>query len=284
MAIYSHSKLSTFEQCKFKYKLRYIDKIKPTIERSIEAHLGTCVHDSLEWLYREVLNGKTPELDGLIEKYTNKWQEEYKETFLIVRKENEPEYYFNLGIKFLVDYHLKNKPFDDGTLETEKRVWVTLHPGSRHKIIGYIDRLVYNKEKDEYEIHDYKTSGTIPPQEKLEKDRQLALYSIAIKETYGKGKPILLTWHYLSQNMQVFSRRTDEQLDNLKNEILTLIEEIEQTKEFPTNESPLCQWCEYKSMCPVFGGSPPKKIEKQAPLNLGNVKKDFPTTSKYIQD
>ena len=32
--IYSHSKLSTFEQCKLKYKYRYIDKIKPDVEQT----------------------------------------------------------------------------------------------------------------------------------------------------------------------------------------------------------------------------------------------------------
>ena len=36
--IYSHSRLSTFEQCPFKFKLRYIDEIEPEIEKTIEAH------------------------------------------------------------------------------------------------------------------------------------------------------------------------------------------------------------------------------------------------------
>ena len=54
MIVYSHSKLSTFEQCPLKYKLRYIDKIKPEIEKTIEAHLGSSVHDTLEWIYNSV--------------------------------------------------------------------------------------------------------------------------------------------------------------------------------------------------------------------------------------
>lgn len=28
MAVYSHSRISTFEQCPFKYKLEYVDKIE----------------------------------------------------------------------------------------------------------------------------------------------------------------------------------------------------------------------------------------------------------------
>jgi len=54
MARYSHSKLSTYEQCKLRYKLKYIDKIIPEVEKSIESHLGSVVHETLEWLYNSV--------------------------------------------------------------------------------------------------------------------------------------------------------------------------------------------------------------------------------------
>jgi putative RecB family exonuclease len=292
MAVYSHSKLSTFEQCKYKYKLKYIDKIKPDIEKSIEAHLGTCTHDSLEWLYKEVLKGRIPELDEVIEKYTNCWQEDYKETFLIVKKEFKPEDYFNKGIKFLIDYYLKHKPFKDGTLETEKQIWVKLHPDSNHKIIGYIDRLVFNKETGEYEIHDYKTANSLPEQKKFEEDRQLALYSIGIKQIYGQDKPVVLTWHYLYHNMQIFSRRTNEQLEKLKQEILNLIQEIENTTEFPVKKSILCDWCEYKGICKAFGNQLSEQYrQKQTVLDLTqlsekkeNIEKEYPTISKYLKD
>ncbi|SRR6056297_112463 len=294
MAVYSHSKLATFEQCKYKYKLKYIDKIKPDIEKSIEAHLGTCVHDSLEWLYKEVLSGRVPELDGLIEKYTNRWQEDYKETFLIVKKEFKPEDYFNKGVKFLVDYYLKHKPFDDGTLEMEKKIWVNLHPSSNHKIIGFIDRLVYDKEKNRYEIHDYKTANSLPDRRKFEEDRQLALYSIGIKQIFGHDKEVVLTWHYLNYNMQIYSKRTNEDLEKLKKETLDLIQEIEETVDFPPNKSILCDWCEYKGMCKAFGNELPEQYrQKQTVLDLTenksstkpeNIKDKYPTASKYLKD
>ncbi len=250
MAIYSHSKLSTFEQCKQKYKFRYIDKIKPDFKATIEAHLGSCTHDTLEWLYHKVLEGNLPTLDQIIEFYTNKWQENYKENCKIVKQEFTPEDYFNKGVKFLINYYLKHRPFKDGTLEMEKRVFVELEKNTPHKIIGYIDRLVHDKEKDIYEIHDYKTGNFLPSQEKFDQDRQLALYGIAIKQLYGQDKEILLVWHYLNHNKKIISRRTNQQLDKLKQDILKLIDKIETTNEFPHKKSPLCRWCEYKSSCP----------------------------------
>lgn len=253
MALYSHSKLSTFEQCKLKYQMKYIQKLKPDFEKTIEAHLGTCVHDSLEWLYSEVLRGKIPSLDQVILKYQETWGEAYNEEFSIAKSGMKEEDYFEKGIKFIVDYYFKHQPFNDGTIALEKQVYVELHPEFPHKITGFIDRLVYNKETGEYEIHDYKTANTIPDKDKIETDRQLALYSIAIKQKYGADKPVLLTWHYLNQNMQIFSRRTDKQLEELKTKIMDLIKEIELTKEFEANVSKLCEWCEYNRSCPKFG-------------------------------
>jgi len=50
MTRYSHSKLSTFEQCRYKYKLKYVDRIKLEGASNVEAFLGSRVHEALEKL------------------------------------------------------------------------------------------------------------------------------------------------------------------------------------------------------------------------------------------
>ena len=291
MATYSHSKLASYEQCKYRYRLRYIDKVPSPVEKSIESHLGSCVHDALEWLYTEIKSGKpTPELDDVIQRYANVWKENFKENFIIVKKEFTSQTYFDKGVKFLIDYFLKHKPFKDGTISTEERVFVNLEKDFPHNIIGYIDRLVYNEENDEFEVHDYKTAKSLPSQNKLDQDRQLALYSIAVKEKYGKDKPVLLTWHYLSHDKQVFSRRTDEQLDQLKKDIIKLIGEIETNKEWPITKSILCNWCEYKTVCKAFGNQLPEKFRhEQTTLNFETPKpaleiEKSTAYSKYLKE
>jgi putative RecB family exonuclease len=251
MVIYSHSRLSTFEQCPFKFKLRYIDEIKPDIDTSIEAHLGSAVHSTLEWFYRQIKINKQPELDELMLYYLKIWNKTYTDNMLIVRKNLTKKDYLNKGVKFLIDYYQKHKPFRDNTIDVEKRIIVSV---KNYKIQGFIDRLVHNVEKDEYEIHDYKTGNYFPSRESFEKDRQLALYSIGIKELFGENKKVRLVWHYLAHNTKISSKRTNQQLQILKQEIFELIKKIESTKEFPTKKSNLCSWCEYKSMCHEFGG------------------------------
>lgn len=252
MAIYSHSKLCTFEQCPLKYKLRYIDKIRPEIEKTIESHLGSSVHDTLEWIYNTVKNNQenVPSLDDIINHYVEIWQKDFTEDTLIVKKQFTEKDYLNKGIQFLADYFQKYYPFKDGTIECEKEIIINLDENTQIK--GFIDRLAYNIENGYYEIHDYKTANNLPSQEKMDEDRQLALYSIAIKEMYGRDKEVILVWHYLAHNHKIISRRTEEQLEKLKDTTKQLIKEIEQTEDFISNRSILCDWCEYKSVCPEW--------------------------------
>jgi len=260
--IYSHSRLSTFEQCPFKFRLRYLEKIEPPIETTIEAHLGSAIHSTLEWLYEQIINKHIPTIDELITTYAVKWQDSYTEDILIVKKQLTQKDYFNKGVQFLIGYYTKHHPFDDNTLEVEKRILINLDEKGNYQLQGFIDRLTYNLKTKEYEIHDYKTANNLPYKEKIENDRQLALYSIAIKDTFGYDKEVCLIWHYLAHNQKICSRRTNEQLTQLKQKTLELIKQIEATQEFATSKSILCNWCEYKDYCPEFGGQPPIK-EKQ---------------------
>lgn len=265
MTIYSHSRLSTFEQCPFKFKLRYIEEIIPEVEQTIESHLGKAVHDSLEWLYRHILNIKRiPTIDELITRYNDFWKKNFKDSMKIVRENLNEKDYYNKGIKFLIDYYIKHKPFDDGTIEIEKAIKINLDEEGKYKIQGYIDRLAFNKQTGNYEIHDYKTANSLPNLEKIENDRQLALYSIAVNELYNPEKEIKLIWHYLAHNKLIKSSRTKEQISELKRDTIFLIQQIESAKEFPTYTSVLCDWCEYKTMCPAWGGIP---LERQSRIS-----------------
>ncbi len=254
---FSHSRLSTFENCSLKYKFRYIDKIIPEMDKSIESHLGSVSHNTLEWLYKNVKNGRVPTIEEMIIYYSENWKENYEDGILIVRKNITPRDYFNRGVEFLINYYTEHHPFEDNTLSVEEEILFDLDETGEYKIRGFMDRLSFNLEKQEYEIHDYKTSGNLPKNGSLDEDRQLALYSIAVKEKYGNHKNVKLVWHYLFFNKIIESRRTDEQLTKLKEDTLNLIKEIESTEEFVPIKSPLCNWCEYKDICPAFGNKPP---------------------------
>ncbi|MEK6859271.1 MAG: PD-(D/E)XK nuclease family protein [Nanoarchaeota archaeon] len=253
MVTYSHSRLCAFEQCQFKFKLKYIDKLQPEIEKTVEAYLGEKVHDALEWLYSQILIKITPDIEDLIGYYAKSWSKDFNEEIRIVNNHFTYEYYFDRGIKFLIDYYVKNKPFSDNTIAIEKLVKIDLDGTGKYLLQGYADRLVHNKEANIFEIHDYKT-GAIKRQEELDKDRQLALYSLGIKQAFPDEKDIdasniHLIWHFLDFNEKMKSKRTEEQLEQLKQDIIQLIDKIEAAKDYPANPGALCRWCEFGKYC-----------------------------------
>ncbi|MBS3093461.1 PD-(D/E)XK nuclease family protein [Candidatus Pacearchaeota archaeon] len=110
MTIYSHSRLSLFEQCQLKYKFRYIDKLSPDYENSIEAFLGKKVHETLEWLYTKK-NERIIELDYVVAFYIEQWNQSFNDGIRVIKEDTSVEYYFNKGIRFLINYFMKNYPY-----------------------------------------------------------------------------------------------------------------------------------------------------------------------------
>lgn len=251
MPTYSHSKLSTFEQCPLKFKFRYIDKLTPDFEEFIEGFLGNKVHETLEWIYQQIFQGILPELDSVVQHYIQGWNKDFNNEIKIINQEFDSEYYFNQGIKALINYFLENTPFKDNTIATEKRITLNLDSQGKYKIQGFIDRLVHNKATNIFEIHDYKT-GAPKTQDELDNDRQLALYSLAIKQAFENVQDVHLIWHFLAFKEKRISKRTNEQLEKLKQEVIQLIDEIESAQHFPSKSSALCKWCEFRSYCSVF--------------------------------
>lgn len=249
MSVYSHSRLSCYEQCPQKYKLKYLDKVETEVEQSIEAYLGSRVHETLEKLYLDLNYQKVNSLDELIDYFRSEWGKNWDDSIVIVKEEYGPDNYLKMGEKFITDYYNKYKPFNQGkTIAIEERVLITLDGSGEYKLQGYIDR-VMESEEGYYEVHDYKTNSRLPLPEYLDNDRQLALYAIGIKDRYPDVKDVKLVWHFLAFDKEVVSTRTDQELEDLKKDVISLIEKIESDDKFEANTSLLCDWCEFKPIC-----------------------------------
>ena len=210
--------------------------------------MGSCVHGTMELLYRDLKKTKLNSLADLLKFYDELWRVGWNDEIVINNKEFTKKHYFDLGIKCIKNYYEKYQPLDqDQTLGVEKKI--NLKWGDV-EIIGYVDRLSREK-KGVYAVHDYKT-GSMMEQEHADKDRQLALYSIAIKQTFKEAKKVKLIWHYVAYGEDVISERTDKELSGLKQDILRIIAEINQAEKddsFPAKETK-CEWCGFWDYCP----------------------------------
>jgi putative RecB family exonuclease len=249
MTVYSHSRLSCYEQCPAKFKLQYIEKVETEVAESVEAFLGSRVHEALEKLYRDLDHQKMTTLEELLGFLRSEWTTHWSDDIVIVNKEYTAENYQKMAEKYLTDYYRRYQPFTQGkTIALEERILIMLDPAGEYKIQGYIDRLTEVKEGF-YEIHDYKTNARLPLAEYLRTDRQLALYMIGVKDAYPDVCNIRLVWHFLKFDKEVDSTRTDAELAALKAETIRLIQQIEQEEIFAAQPGVLCEWCEFKPVC-----------------------------------
>lgn len=251
MANYSHTKLSTFEQCPQKYKFRYLDGLQVE-KKTIEAFLGNCVHAALEKLYADRRLAKLDTVEELLAFYEQHWRANYTPDIEVVRADRNPQNYFEAGKGMLAGYYRRYHPFDQGTtLDVELQVSFPLAEGTHFQ--GYVDRVAKNGDHC-YEIHDYKTSRSLPSQGQVERDRQLPLYEIALRHRWPDTQEVKLIWHYLAFDARLEATKTPAELEVLKESTLRLVRKIEATREFPTRESPLCDWCEFYNICPAKQG------------------------------
>jgi putative RecB family exonuclease len=249
MPVYSHSKLSTYETCPRQFKLRYIDRIRPPEgEEGIEAFLGTRVHETLEKLYKELILTKLNSLEDLHEYYKKRWERNWHDNVVIVKKEFTKDNYYDTGLQAIANYYNRHYPFKQSkTLSTERLIVFKIED---YTMQGFIDRLSHDG-KGVYEIHDYKTSAYLPSQDDLDQNRQLALYQIGIKENFRDANDVLLKWHYLVHDKEFTSIRSDAQLKDLQKAVLSLIKTIERDTVFKPVESGYCGWCELDVYCPA---------------------------------
>lgn len=250
MPIYSYSQLETYEQCPLKYKFRYRDKIKRYIE-SVEAFMGSRVHDTLQKCYDDIRYTRKNNLNDLVAFYDKIWQKNWNDSIVITRQDLTQEHYRALGQKLIESYYKRYSPFDtDITVQTEMRIAFSLDDAAKYRMQGYIDRLSRTYDGT-YEIHDYKTSAHLPGQADVDKDRQLGLYQIGVQKRWPDVKNIRLIWHYLAFNTELVSYRTSEAIASLIEKTKRLINEIESIWDFLPRESHLCDWCEYTDLCPL---------------------------------
>jgi hypothetical protein len=157
-----------------------------------------------------------------------------------------------MGERCLTDYYHRYHPFNQSrTLGVEYPIRFSLDPEGRYEIQGFVDRLSQPADSVLW-IHDYKAKSNLPTQPELDDDRQLAFYQMAAKILWPDIKEVVLIWHYLLFDMEFRSRRNAADLETLREKTIGLIQEIESAIAFPTKQSALCNWCEYRAICPLF--------------------------------
>lgn len=247
--VFSNSKLKTYAQCPRKFKLQYIDKIPiPKGAQTVEALMGTCIHNALKELYQQIMDGSLPTREEVLDHYTNEWESSIHKEIIIPKKGLTFEHFEKSGWEMLAKYYDRYKPFDQSqTIALEKRVQFPL---GDFEMMGYIDRLSL-RNNNIFEIHDYKTSSAYPTIDDINQDYQLNLYQMGLFSLYPNIEKIELVWHFLKFDQEIVIIRSQEELNFTKENTISEMRKINHDPYFSPQESPLCHWCLYQEFCPA---------------------------------
>lgn len=228
MEKYSVSKIKTYDSCKLRYKLHYIDKIWPEdqIERD-DTMFGSLVHKAFE-IY-DLQKDNRDEIVKLVRDYP-KLSEEYK-SFLSTAYRSLLEFFDKYG-KFPAEQELKLN-YDMGNFIAT----------------GYVDRFIHTNN-----FHicvDYKTSRIPNIDYHI---FQLKFYNLVLSKMYDiKPDKIRMMLFFPRPNEEAKTMFSTKQMQHFEKELNNKILEIESCRKWPASEGYHCRWCPFydTELCPT---------------------------------
>lgn len=234
---FSHSRVECFKNCQYKYKLKYIDKLKTIPDQAPDnaLYVGTALH-----------KGAEKDVKQAIREYFNNY---YIINDLIV---NEA-----IKLEILIP-KLKDILIDINIYAQEYKVLIS-------KFIGFLD-LITKNDDGTVDIFDFKYSNNI--QNYLESD-QLHVYKYFLEKKGFKVRKLGFIFipktnirQKQDEDLYKFRKRLIEivkksqiQIIEVKYDPNKVIEffdniiDIHETFEYRKNPTRLCDWCEYKNLC-----------------------------------
>ena len=233
----SYSSINTYETCPAKFKFQYEDRVPQAPSPALS--FGDSLHQALHLFHNRPVP-VAPSLEELLEMLEATWVSEG------FSGESEERTYRDHGRQVLAHYHRENAADYRIPVALEFRFQVQVEGVTLSGIIDRMDRLPGGG----YEIVDYKTNRRLPPQSRIDQDLQLSIYHLAAREVWGI-EPERLTLYYLLPGQRMSTTRSPADVDELRRRIGVVAERIEAGM-FEARQNPLCDWCDYQALCPLF--------------------------------
>ncbi|MGC0364170.1 putative RecB family exonuclease [Rhodococcus sp. 27YEA15] len=250
----SPSRAGDYKQCPLLYRFRAIDKIP---EESTRAQVrGTVVHAALESLFALPTESRVP--DRAAELVRPAWEQvraDSPEVSELIPDEELDDFLAEVS-KLVQTYYTLEDPtrFDAEACE----VYVETELDNGVRLRGFVDRIDV-APTGEVRVVDYKTGRA--PREFTESKAlfQMKFYALVLLRTRGIVPAQLRLIYLASGSILTYAPDRDElvRFERTLSAIWKAILTAGASGDFRPKPGKLCDWCNHKSRCPSFGGTPP---------------------------
>ncbi|MFH1218233.1 MAG: ATP-dependent DNA helicase [Candidatus Peregrinibacteria bacterium] len=232
----SYSQVNTFEKCPLQYNFQYL--LKVPAPPSHATSFGNSVHKTLNDFYQMLKDGEKVDFDVMKELYEKNWislgyeNATHKKTRKKRGEEILKQFYDDNSDPWVVPAHLE-RAF---TLKVEDFM-----------IKGRIDR-IDRLSDGTYEVIDYKT-GRIKSDFDIEKDLQMSVYALACRDVFGLDVS-KYSVYFLEEGKKITGSRTEDKLEKEEKKLIKLYAKMKDS-DFPAKPSVICNYCNYRPICPA---------------------------------
>lgn len=248
----SPSKVSSFTDCALAFRFSAIDRLPqpPTVWST----KGTLVHTALERLHLLPAQERTPEAAlACLREASDELRSHSDYTELELDETGAAEF-FGDAEKLVRSYFELEDPTRINPIGLELSLDATID-GVRLR--GIIDRLELD-EDGELVVTDYKTGAVPSVQHERKRLSGVHLYSLLCEELLGR-RPRRIQLLYVRQPVAIISEPSDRTTRGTRRTLSAIWQAVERAcdrEDFRPRQSYLCNYCAYRSYCPVFGGDP----------------------------
>jgi putative RecB family exonuclease len=251
----SPSRASDFMTCPLLYRFRVVDRLPEA--PSPAAVRGTLVHQVLEDLFGLPAGERTRE--RAVAMLPEAWEAllaQEPDVLEIFASPTEVTEWLGEAVPLLERYFELEDPTAFEPTERELAVSATLDDGL--VLRGIVDRLDTNAA-GQTRVVDYKTGRAPTPGFEAKALFQMRFYALVLWRSTGV-LPTTLQLLYLGSSEIVRYEPDEADLRATERKVSALwaaITRAYQTGDWRPSPSRLCDWCDHKSICPAFGGTPP---------------------------
>ena len=237
----SFTRVDTFERCPRLFRYQYVDGLPQAPAPQLS--FGSSIHAALEWLY-DRKHPELPGVDALLATLRDVWDTSgYAE---VDRDEQLAAYQHARDI--VAAFHARVER-DGFRLPAATEAWFELPFGDDVVVVGAIDRVDVDPD-GALHVVDYKTSRRARTRAQVRGSLQLAIYALATEELYG-ALPASVALDFVVPGVQVVVPTQELDLAAVPGRLAAVAERIRAGEDTATPHR-LCDWCDYRAICPAW--------------------------------